>query len=1003
MYIDKIDSLIDTTLDDFYINIILNNDNLKKIFKEMNFVKFQKEINEIINNFVNSINYTEIKTLVKSNDAVYSISETIKRYITIYLFLTIGYHYTGKNDTYINNIIEFTKNQSEFGFKISNFFNSESNALIIKYNMMIKNILTLLVADQSKRDILKVKPDYKDTIVFLNKLGNDYIKKNFTSQENQSHYIIKTIIIFLLYKTIEKKEFFRLLELTENLDGEYMFIDIVEQKQNYVDFTLIEQLIGSTSNIKNLAYHLWDFNVECEDSLQKPPISNDEKILLLIESKIIVPICDDFLLYHKDSERYDKVFDQNKIKKKDDTKIRYIVNKIDSTSDYYSDLTKKDEKLKNLIKKNFYGPLINRKAITVNHFEDINIINKFINQGKKSAENSDYFNDLVIYKIYPYINFKDFEKNGFNIIFSKTTDIVRSVSLVTDGEFKQKSNNILQLRVGVKDMSANIVGFMIPTNLKPLQCLKCNDIINIKSLDEKNKNGFDLVVKYLKKTQLGLKNHNSSVYWMFDIDNDVVVDNDMEYEQTNKYSSSEQIKNLIAKLYDIVIDEFSNIIINKLNENIYLQSGFKFIEMSEKELINIPIKSDAMVRLKNYIYTSLKQVTIEYDKKEDIAYGISSTDIILLPEYIKSTDSNSEIIKIDVSGLNEYGVEIDKEYVSGICQHNISWDKISSLQKSDPKNYTKELYNFIQQYLIENIDQEYICKSCGYLLNIKKYVSSGEYDSKTQKFAIYNMPIDITLEDIPEYDKYRASIRNIDKLIEKIASISNIPHLTRSSSDMKWLRKGVVKDFIDILILNNDNLRPIGLKTHKENAFKKYGIVGNLSSLFIFELDNSIFVFSSKEKDHYRIIKQNNVMAYIIYLVILELNDSHIPFIGTDKKGFCNFLTFDKIFYSLFGGIKIKINNNDVADITNYKILCYLIYILGCYAIKYNMWIYDQESTKNKLESVIYAQKVLVNTVVDVINSILDFSSQPGANYLYEIISIKTYKKLENSFKNEDL
>ena len=322
MYISKIDDLIDKVIDDFYLNI-LSDKTLPKIFKEVNFVKFQKEINILISDFIKTINLTEIRELVKSNDTVHAISEALKRYVAFYFFLTVGFNYKSKDDTFINNIVEFTKNQPEFGFKIDNFFNSESNSLLIKYNTMVKNILTLLDADQAKIDILKVKPDYQDTIMFLNQhVGGEYINKNFVmngsmEKHEQGHNIIKTIIVLLLYKATEKKEFFRLIEMTENLDGEYMFIDVVIPKQKYIDYNSVEKLIGSSPTVKNLSYYLWDFITEYEESLQKPPISIDEKLLLLIESGILYPISDDFLLYHKDSERYDKAIDPNKIKKKE--------------------------------------------------------------------------------------------------------------------------------------------------------------------------------------------------------------------------------------------------------------------------------------------------------------------------------------------------------------------------------------------------------------------------------------------------------------------------------------------------------------------------------------------------------------------------------------------------------------------------------------------------------------------------------------------------------------
>ena len=100
--------------------------------------------------------------------------------------------------------------------------------------------------------------------------------------------------------------------------------------------------------------------------------------------------------------------------------------------------------------------------------------------------------------------------------------------------------------------------------------------------------------------------------------------------------------------------------------------------------------------------------------------------------------------------------EVDeRETVEGVCQHNVTWEKISGMQRTEPTKYLDELYAFIQQYVIENVDQEFVCKSCGFQLNIKKYIIDGVFDDESQKFITYSMPMDIPIEDIREYEKYK--------------------------------------------------------------------------------------------------------------------------------------------------------------------------------------------------------------------------------------------------------
>jgi len=1014
MYINKIDDYINNIIDDFFTTVISKNKTIQKIFLEQNFVKYQKELNDIFIDYIKNINLNEIKEIIKNTDNIYSITETIKRYITLYTFLTIGFNYSGKDDTYINNIVEYTKNQSVYEYKIENFFNSESNAKIIKYYKMIKQILTLLTADsQQKKEIITNRPDFKETILFLNELGTEFINIAFNlssldnSKTDQGHNIIKTIIIKLLYETKEKKDFFRLLELAENIEGEYMFIDIVVPIKNVIDFSTVESLFDKKEIMKGIAYNFWDYLTEKYDNDKLFIMSVDEKITKLINSGIIVPITDEFLLYHKDSERYDKFTDPTKVKKKEDTKIRFIINKIDTISEFYSDNVTKDEKLIQTVKKQFYIPLMNRKAISVNDYEEIKIINKFINQGKRSIENNEYFNDLINYRSYPYINFRDFNRDGFPILLNKTIDIVRAVNFEKTGDFKQNKRSTIQMRIGSKDMNINIVGFMIPSSNKPIQCIKVDELINIKNLSKKTTNGFTLITKYLKQSAIKNQKHKSSIFWLFDNETDEVH---MEtYEQTTKFTKQDQIKHIVGKLYDVLTNEiFKELAIRfENNKNLYIQTAYDLLSKIEKRLFLIRDDDDIIADIEKKIFDTIKRNKGEYDITDDIVFGLYG-ETIKLPDVVTNKTNKYELIKIDLGKLNEKGENIEEEKVDGVCQHNITWDKILELKKTNPIRYTDDMYAFIQQYVIENSEKEYVCKSCGFNLNIKKYILDGSYDDETQQYVTYSMPMEIPLEDIAEYEKYKISIRNIDKIIEKISMVANIPFFSGVSMQVKWRRKGVVKDVIDITLLNNKLLKK-NFKERTESSLKQYGISKDLSNLFVFELDNSIFLFSSKDKDYYKPIKQNNILSYVIFLIILEINDSQVTFLTGDAKGLCNFAIFDKIFTSLFDGLKFRKNNKgDLTDVKQYKIFCYLLYIISCMATKYNMWHYEYKDPNeakdpNKRKKYLpLMQKILIHTVIDVINSILE-NSEISNNRIYEVLSSKFRTKLVTTFSNDEL
>ena len=1016
MYIDKIDELIDKILDNFYLRAISENKNINKILQEVDFIKYQKELNDIMIDFIKKINIEEIKELVKSNNSVNEIYESLKRYIAFYLFLTIGFFYTGKEDIYINNIIEYTKNQTNYNYKIENFFNSSSNSLLIQYNKIISNILTILNADQSKIDKIKLKPDFTETIKLLNDLGSKYISEKFklealkNSPGLQAHNIIKTLIVIYLYQKNDKKDFFRILESSEITKGEYVFIDIIVPTKKTLDYSSIEKVLESVTTTervkhKHLPYYIWKYFLEYEDKRSQPPLSLDDKIINIVNSKILVPITDEFLLYHKDSESYEKTIDETKIKKKEDTKIKYVVNKIERVKEYYSESIKYDEKTKNEIKKLFDVPHMERKAVPVNIKEDINIINKYVNMMKQNVESADYFRDLEQFKMYPYINFNDFENYGMTIGLTKTIDTVRYVSFLKSGEFKQRSiNNIIQTRIGSSDMAINIVGFMIPSTTTPLQCIPIKNVLDIRSLDKNEKNGVNLVLDYLRSTHLNLRKHISSVIWIFDEEKDKVQEE--TYEQMGKLTMQEKIKHIVGYFHDLLQAEIKDIVIDfiKKSKNISIQTGYEIIKYYCNNFISIPQDSDIYMKLEIELYKNIHQIEPSYDENDDAVYDlkelfINEKDNKNEEEFIKK--SKIPVVRIDSSESYEHQLLSNEEnQILGICQHNITQDKISEIDKKDYTRYAEELYKFIQQYVVLNVNNDPVCKSCGYNLDIKKYIEEGEYDNETKTYVSYATPISINLEDVIGYEKYKTAIRQMDKIVEKIATVSNILHLTKGNVNVRSKRKLIVKNAIDLI--NGYNKKMKSSKEKKDS--RNYGINKNYSNFWTFELENSIFVFSSKDIDKYKPIKQNNIICYTIFLILMELNHSHITFMGDDKKKHCNFMTFDKVMEPLFGGLKIIINNKgEIKNITDYKILCYIIYIIACCIVaSTKMWDYTPPKDIKKAAIIPMMQRTIIHTLVDITNSILEISINNN-DILYNMVSSRFFKKTQTIFSDDDL
>jgi len=1013
MYFNNLEDLIDKMFDDFYQTQITEKKH-QKIFNEINFVKNQKEINDILNIYSKTINLDSYTNFQIRN----MILETIKKYITIYLFLYIGFFYSKSESSYINNIVEITKNQSQYDFKIIDFFNSESNSLIIESYQLISHINSYINAPPSKKEILAKSKSFEKAINFLAAFKEDFIETNFKLKDSSlnAHNIIKTFILINIYLSKEKQILIKNLELLESSEGEFIFIDIVMPKREQIDFRSIESLFTQKQIFAGIAYTFWDYIQTYEKTLIKIPTSNDEKILSLINSGLFIPISDDILLYNQATKKYDKSGENTKFK--EDTKIKYIIDKIDSA------LTP--------LNKKFYQPLIYRKAILINNIEDIKILNKFINQSSISQDNRSYLKELESYMLYPYIHLKE-NPNGILINLTKTIDSIRTVSLETKGEFVQKPTRFVQMRTGSKDNYILMNGFLIRPQFKSLYCVRNKDLKNILSHNNPSNslNSFDLYFDYIINEYMQNNNNLEPFYWLFNTKNDFVKN--ILYEQQNKFSNQDMIKHILGIFYDKLIDSiYAHIIELSTKQNdinpITLQEVEDIIRKFKKNKINIPLSSELKEKLLDEVCNRIiKSKALIYDLEDDKIFGLFG-DVITLKDYKSIKQIKKNIIRIDtndkIGEIGEIG-EIDKiddidknksskdaiqnvpnvslQEIKGSCQHYITMNRIYELSKINPKLFTEELYIFLQRYVTKNVEGNYICKSCGFYLNISSYVQDGHYDDSSQKFVGYTMQLNTQLEDIPEYEKYKGSIRSIDKYIERIGLITNILYFVGSSPTTRSRRKLIIKDCIDIVLINNIQLKK-NYKERKTISLKSYSLTN--SELFTFDLDNQIFIFSSRDKDYLKPIKQNNVIGYIIFLMILELSESQISYITGDLKAYCNFKVFSKISPTLYENLKFRKNNEgDTVLVKEYQIFCYVLYIMSCFISKYNMWNYDTKEPQTKatrLKILPLIQKKIIHTVIDIINNILENASQNKIQ-IYEIISSKFYSKLNTVFANEDL
>jgi hypothetical protein len=1039
MYISEIDDILDQTIDKLMYTWIIESKatdllNFYNIVKQPNFVKYQREINKILEFGIELISQKDINKFVTKTENVTLINNVISKYIGYYLFIIIGINYSDKLELFNNNLVEFARNQSNFPIKINNFFNSESNSNIIKTINLIKEFTDYISKFKNKKnDTNTLINSYSSTLKeFIENYGTENVLKFIELTENKEitknkiileHNIVKIMIYIFLFKNTEKKEIFTIIESSETANGEFIFIDVVVPRSAFIDYNTIESILNPKelkTSLPDIIYNLVndDYSETIFDN-KKYYTDYELKIQKLFDTHVIIPIVDDFLLYHKDSETYEKQGDKvENPKKKDETKIKYIINKINTAADLY----KNQEE----IKKIFYLPLQNRNTILTNTYEDIKILSKMKNIIKMNLETADLFNDLINYRMYPYISFKEFKKNGFIFSSDDTLDAMRNINFT---DINKKKDNVLQTRIISSNMLVNIVGFAIINNNSDIQCLNLNNFIDISKeskdpltsfkvlMEEKIKNNF-----FKESNEENRKNISNNYFWLFDAEKDNYAV--PFYDISPKMPKSEVIKIVSSYLYDFMIETVINLIKDNV-KNSHPKTIDQYIENFDKykrlfpDINNIHHAND--VNELEYLIYYIKSLKTEdlYDYNEDLFPGLygkiyklptaPAKEIPLIPKIKFRTDfkdnEKKEKKTVLLEDKNYDFTEKDyetNENINAVCQHIISWDKISEIKKINPSMFADLINEFTQQYVEINPSLEYICKSCHSSINIKKYINDGSFDDSTQKFVTFSIQMDINLEELQEYEKFKTSIRNIDKIIERFASIINIQGLVGNMGPIKSRRKAIVKDTLDLLLNHNGYLKK-NYQSQRDKFLEHYGINKKISNFFIFDLDNSIFIYSSKEKDFLKMFKFNNVLTYILILLVLEFNETQILHFNNDK--ICSYAIFKKIGYSLFEGLNIYVNKSfDLKPIKNYPVLCYAIYLTSCFVTKYNIWsdtfttnipAKDKPAIK-KFNPLI--QKSIIQTFVELLNTILRVDQEEVKKnkiFLYEVLIIKFYQKLD--------
>jgi hypothetical protein len=167
-------------------------------------------------------------------------------------------------------------------------------------------------------------------------------------------------------------------------------------------------------------------------------------------------------------------------------------------------------------------------------------------------------------------------------------------------------------------------------------------------------------------------------------------------------------------------------------------------------------------------------------------------------------------------------------------------------------------------------------------------------------------------------------------------------------------------------------------------------------------------------------------MAYLVFIIITELNSGQIISFKNDKR--YNYFTFKKFGTILFNEMYLRVSQKDKIPIMKIPLLAYILYYFSGMMVTYRLWLYNDKSieTKDKPMFVVNLQKTIIHTIVDLFNSLVEanlelrnvgetekekekeevggiIKEEKKIDYLYEIIGTRIADKIKHTYNDEQL
>ena len=1069
MYVSQIDETFDGILDLLYDEFLEDNDVYNEIIsdKNVNLVEYLPKINKFMSSVMENIDISYLRTLVGNQRNFSRIIEIIRRLIAYYYYLSIALHYSGSLESYRNNMVQVSKLQENSPSNIPGFYTTESNFQLVTLFKMVHDLKEILLMTELQQKQID-KMSRSDAFQFIDTYGQNFIDaailekietENGAVVQINSHNLIKTIVFGKIYQAYDRTSVFSIIGEIEDDDVEYIYIDVVVVEEGFMDLSsYIDEFSGYGRKFAKSI-----FDMESETISDAGDLSIDVKNSKLMSSIILKPVADDFLRYHRDSDKLstkevdaklpghyksktirDEVKDQQR-KKKEDTRAKIIVTDVELISSRYSPITSSNPELVREIERHFNNPFSGRKAITMNHNDELYVADR-MEKSNMILTNNEYYLELSSINSRAYFEFEDFKHNGASILLQERADTVvrySNIEFITDAP-----TTALDVRTKPDKTVVNQVGLSISLFHDNNHQFKKEDLsdimetdINYELRDKKigkisNKNGFDAmfdvikifyadtitvvrdgygVLKVVRDTEklkkLNPELHDTLIYWIYNIDRDVFARTSYEDIQTDKQ------ENVVKLLNSVLFDKISKLFRNKLYE---LSRNYSYLDYTDMARVIYQFRLLTGTELSMSDYSG---IFASYLKSKKISESLTDKFQIKkmdMPRYVYPDIKTHYTINVDMTNPRNlklytptYGhihdIIPEKNQVShdSRCQHESILAEINKLRSEKINEYNKSLTDFISEYVVETLSSERVCKLCGQVLPFDEWMDKGVYDSVSDRYISSQGRAGVDLSDMAEYRKYSQLIDWMKKTVPNIGYITGTNIFSNEKNkEANIFKQLFIKNIIDIIVVHNGVNMSRNLDENKrlEHFSKVFGIDGDIDSVYFFKLDDSIFDLDRGALAMPTEIKNlimNNILLYILIIYITELNGTQIAMSYHDK--FVDIRTYTKHAKPWFKNLNIRksIDRDETVPILEYPVLCYLLYFIATVVVTNNKWRTSRDLKKGSFDK--RGVESVIHSMLDLLNGISIEAGRNANNDVYALVSSKIYSKMGTIFKDESV